>query len=77
VGDRSTASAGLDTMRRGASAQAVAPAAGRPGGWLDPGMVPAGIFRYGLTPESDLDIWVQGGQAADHRRGHARARCRA
>jgi hypothetical protein len=53
--------AGLDIMRRGASAQAVAPAAGRPGGWLDPGMVPAGIFRYGLTPESDLDIWVRGG----------------
>jgi hypothetical protein len=26
------------------------------GGWLDPGLVPPGVFRYGLSPDSDLDI---------------------
>ena len=25
-------------------------------GWLDPDLVPPGVFRYGLTPDSDLDI---------------------
>ena len=36
---------------------------GRPGqqslsGWLDPALVPPGVFRYGLSPDSDLDIRV-------------------
>ena len=27
-------------------------------GWLDPALVPVGVFRYGLSPDSDLDIRV-------------------
>jgi hypothetical protein len=27
-------------------------------GWLDPALVPPGVFRYGLSPNSDLDIRV-------------------
>ena len=27
-------------------------------GWLDPALVPPGVFRYGLSPDSDLDIHV-------------------
>jgi hypothetical protein len=35
-----------------------APASKRLSGWLDPGLVPPGVFRYGLSPDSDLDIRV-------------------
>jgi hypothetical protein len=27
-----------------------------PGGWLDPALTPPGVFRYGLSPESDLIV---------------------
>jgi hypothetical protein len=28
-------------------------------GWLDPSLVPPGVFRFGLSPDSDLDIRVR------------------
>lgn len=28
--------------------------------WLDPGLVPAGLFRHGLSPESDLHVSASG-----------------
>ena len=35
-----------------------APASKSLSGWLDPALVPPGVFRYGLSPDSDLDIRV-------------------
>jgi hypothetical protein len=37
---------------------ATAPASKNLTGWFDPALVPSGVFRYGLSPESDLDIRV-------------------
>ena len=37
---------------------ATAPASKNLSGWLDPALVPPGVFRYGLSPDSDLDIRV-------------------
>jgi hypothetical protein len=37
---------------------APAPASENLSGWLDPALVPPGVFRYGLSPDSDLDIRV-------------------
>jgi hypothetical protein len=37
---------------------ATAPVGNNLSGWLDPALVPPGVFRYGLSPDSDLDIRV-------------------
>jgi hypothetical protein len=37
---------------------ATVPASKNLSGWLDPALVPLGVFRYGLSPDSDLDIRV-------------------
>ena len=62
-----------DVVRGGAPNEGVVPtlagqvpdaepgqASRRLGGWLDPALVPAGVFRHGLFPESDLIIRTRG-----------------
>ena len=43
---------------------ATAPASKNLSGWLDPALVPPGVFRYGLSPDSDLDIRVHDDEEA-------------
>jgi hypothetical protein len=38
---------------------ATVPASKNLSGWLDPALVPPGVFRYGLLPDSDLNIRVR------------------
>ena len=42
----------------GRPAAVAARASTSPSGWLDPAVVPPAAFRYGLSPDSDLDIRV-------------------
>ena len=42
----------------GRPAAVAARASTSPSGWLDPAVVPPAVFRYGLSPDSDLDIRV-------------------
>ena len=41
---------------------AATPAGGKISSWLDPALVPPRVFRYGLSPDSDLDIHVHDGE---------------
>lgn len=48
----------LSSVPRPAARSAAVPGSENLGGWLEPALVPPGVFRYGLSPDCDLDIRV-------------------